>query len=812
MQNKPTPVALKYDRQIALARGSSRKELRWVNLQIPWSQLLAKLAMTTRTPESQAEYFAASKAVQDEIKDVGGFVGGTLAGGRRKAECVSFRTLVTLDADFATPGLHDKVLQLADFAMAVYSTHKHTPEKPRLRFLIPLARPVTAEEYKAVSRRLAADIGIDLFDDTTYDPSRLMYWPSTSRDAEYIFDYVDAPFADPDTLLATYTDWHDATQWPASERAGQEKQKLAERQGDPLTKPGMVGAFCRAYSIEKAIETFLPDIYEPCDIPNRYTYTKGSTVAGVVVYDDKFSYSHHGTDPASERLLNAFDMVRVHKFGERDKDAPASSPPGKLPSWKAMLDLCTNDAGVREMLAAEQLEAAKAEFGDAPDAMVETDARWRSKLVYDGNGKIKETINNAVLMLENDPRLAGRIGFNCFANRAVVMAPLPWNNKVGAAWTDADDAALRHYLEFTYKLGVGTKITDALAVVLERHAFHPVRDYLDALVWDGTPRVETMLIDYLGAEDCAYVRACTKKTLEAAVARVRDPGCKFDTMLVLVGAQGTGKSQLVDRLGREWYSDSLPNVTGKDAYEALQGYWLIEMAELTAAKQAEVEAVKHFISKREDVFRMAYGRRTTPFPRQCIFIGTTNNPDFLRDRTGNRRFWPVDIKPRNAPLSIWKHMTPEIVDQLWAEADRIYKKSEPLYLDDAAVAAEAMARQEQHTEDSTRGGIIRGYLERELPVDWNERDQIQRRDWLNGYEDPASVATKPRDRVCVLEIWVEALGGDPKVLTAPQTRELHEIMMSMKGWAKYDRAGGKLKFPIYGVQRAYIRNDDDLLS
>lgn len=810
MQLKLAPVD--NDRQIAIARGSSRKELKWRNTQLLWSQLLEKLAETTRTPETQAEYFAASKAVQDEIKDVGGFVGGTLAGGRRKADCVSFRQLVTLDADFATPGLHEKVLQLTEFAMAVYSTHKHTPDKPRLRFLIPLARPVTADEYKAISRRLAANIGIDLFDDTTYDPSRLMYWPSTSRDAEYIFDFADAPFIDPDQILATYDDWKDATQWPTSERAGQEKVKLAERQGDPLSKTGMVGAFCRAYDIDKAIETFLPDVYEACDIPNRYTYTKGSTVGGVVVYDNKFIYSHHGTDPASEKLLNAFDMVRIHRFGLRDADAPASAPPGKLPSWKAMIDLCTNDEGVREMLANEQLEAARAEFGDAPDEAKVTDARWAAKLVYDGNGKIKETINNAVLILENDPRLAGRIGYNSFANRAVVMGVLPWNNKVGAVWSDADDAALRHYIEFRWKLSVGTKVADALAVVLERHAFHPIRDYLDALAWDGTPRLETMLTDYLGAEDCAYVRACTKKTLVAAVARVRDPGVKFDTMLVLVGAQGTGKSQLVDRLGREWYSDSLPAVTGKDAYEALQGYWLIEMAELTAAKQAEVEAVKHFISKREDVFRVAYGRRTTPFPRQCIFIGTTNNPDFLRDRTGNRRFWPVDIQPWRAPLSIWKHMTPEIVDQLWAEADQLYKKGEPLYLEDAAVAFEALARQEQHTEESTRGGLIKAYLERELPCDWEERDSIQRRDWLNGYEDPAGVATKLRDRVCVLELWVEALSGDPKVLTPMQTRELHEIMMSMQGWAKYDRAGGKLKFPLYGVQRAYTRCDNDLLS
>jgi len=812
MQTTAKPLTLEYDGQIAIARGTSRKEMKWKNSQLPWSQFLSRLVETTRTPETQNEYFAMSKAVQDEIKDVGGFVGGTLSGGRRKAECVAFRQLVTLDADYATPGLQDKVLQLSDIAMAVYSTHKHTPAKPRLRFLIPLARPVTADEYKAVSRRLAADIGIDLFDDTTYDPARLMYWPSTSRDAEYIFDYADAPFVDPDKLLARYVDWHDSTEWPTSERAGQEKQKLADRQGDPLAKPGMVGAFCRAYDIDAAIAAFLPTVYEPCAIPGRYTYTKGSTVAGVVVYDNKFIYSHHGTDPASEKLLNAFDMVRLHMFGNRDTEAGPSTPPGKLPSYRAMIDFCAADAGVREALANENLAAAQAEFGDAPTPVTETDARWQAKLVYDGNGKIKETINNAVLILENDPRLAGRIGLNVFAQRIVILGELPWNKKVGAAWSDEDDAALRHYIEYRFKLGVAAKISDALAVVLKRHQFHPVQDYLDTLTWDGTPRVETLLVDYLGAEDCPYVRACTKKTLAAAVGRVRVPGIKFDTMLVLVGAQGTGKSQLVDRLGREWYSDSLPAVTGKDAYEALQGYWLIEMAELTAAKQAEVEAVKHFISKREDVFRMAYGRRTTPFPRQCIFVGTTNNPDFLRDRTGNRRFWPVDIDPKRAALNMWEHMTPDVVDQIWAEAERIFKAGEPLHLEDPRVAAAAFEHQEKHTEESTKAGLIRAYLEKDIPVDWDERDESERRDWLNGFVNADLVGTKARDRICVLELWCEALGGDPKMLTPMQTRELHEIMMSMKGWTKYEKAGGKLKFPIYGVQRGYVRDNDDLLS
>ncbi len=798
-------IQLETDTQLIIARGNSRKDIRWKNTTLAWSDLLARLATTTRTPELQAEYFAMTKAQQDDIKDVGGFVGGALSGGRRKSDTVTFRQLVALDADFAKPGLHHEIMLLAPHALAIYSTHKHTPEKPRLRVLIPLHRPVTPDEYKAIARRLAADIGIDYFDDSTYDPSRLMYWPSTSRDAEYLFEYTDAALANADEILASYPDWRDASFWPVSSRAKEERQKLADKQGDPLAKPGLVGAFCRAYDIPAALETFLADVYEPTEDPNRYTYTKGSTTGGLVVYDGGlFAYSHHGTDPAGGKLLNAFDLVRVHLFGAQDADTPASAPVNKLPSYRAMLTFCGEDKGVREALGRERLAIALDEFGAVPDEEPPADPDWLQKLELE-KGRFKETINNVVLILENDPFLAGRIGLNAFSQRPVTLRPLPWSKTPGSPWADADDAALRHYIERTYKIGSPGKIADALAVVLERHQFHPVRDYLDGLTWDGEARLDTVFIDYQGAEDCPYTRAVTRKCLVAAVARVRRPGVKFDYMPVLVGPQGTGKSQLIDRLGMGWYSDSLSTVSGKDAYEALQGYWLIEMGELTATRKAEVEAVKHFISKREDVFRVAYGRRTSAFPRQCIFIGTTNDQDFLRDKTGNRRFWPVDVDLTRARLDLWRHLTPEIVGQIWAEADLAYAAGEPLVLD-AETSAAAIERQEAHTEESSRMGPIMEYLAKPIPADWYELDALDRRDWLNGNHDAADPLLMQRKRVCILELWVEALGGEVKQLSPLMTRELHEIMRALPGWQAIGAGSGKLRFGYFGVQRGYIRS------
>lgn len=182
---------IRYDGMLPLAVGKSRSEKKWKNKQLPWSQILRKLEEPVKTPETYAEYMKLSKSRQDQIKDVGGFIGGSLKDGRRKAENVRERQVITLDADFAPAYMLEDMEMLTDYNYAVYSTHKHCPEKPRLRILIPLKRPVTPDEYEAVGRKLAEDIGIDYFDDTTYQPSRLMYWPSVSADGEYIFKYYE---------------------------------------------------------------------------------------------------------------------------------------------------------------------------------------------------------------------------------------------------------------------------------------------------------------------------------------------------------------------------------------------------------------------------------------------------------------------------------------------------------------------------------------------------------------------------------------------------------------------------------------------
>lgn len=784
------------DKALDIALGNSRKTKTWKNKPMHWSELLDRLATVTRTPETVAEYKAMSRTRQSEIKDVGGFVGGYCNHGNRSD--VRHRSLLCLDADFADADLWPDWKNQYGKAAAVYSTHKHTPDKPRLRLVVPLSRDVSPDEYQAIGRRVAAELGIDKFDDTSFQPQRLMYWPSCSYDGEYIFDYVDADFLNPDEVLATYHNWADVSSWPMSSRQAEIIKRSGAKQGDPLEKNGLVGAFCRAYyPIQDAIAEFIPE-YQPCGVPNRYTYTEGTTAAGVVVYDDKFTYSHHSTDPASGQTCNAWDLVRLHKFHELDADHDPDKPGTSRPSFKAMVDLAQNDPRVKLQLV-DDLQAKADDFEALPDDAAPDD--WKKRLEVSDKGGLAVTIDNVAVILEHDPKLAGALAVNDLTHNIEVKRGLPWRD-VGTSspWTDSDDAALRHYLERVYKISGKEKIFDAVNIMAEKNRFHPVRDYLDGCAWDGVPRVETVLIDYLGAEDNVYTRAVTRKTLAAAVARAYNPGCKFDYMLTIRGRQGIGKSAILAKMGGEWFSDTFGTMQGKEAYEQAIGVWIVEVGELAGMRKAEAETIKQYITKQKDRFRPAYGRRSQEFPRQCIFIGTTNEQTFLRDATGNRRFWVVDT-PNEPKLDLWSDLTPETVRLIWAEAVEIYRKGESLHL---PREIEKMARdiQETYEEENPRVGIIADYLDRKLPDGWDDLDTYTRRQWL----ETDAVGTNPRTAVCTLEIWAEALNGNPERMDWYAAKEIRDILAKFPEWRH--QGNRKLTIKPYGRQRYYIRKDD----
>ena len=465
-----------------------------------------------------------------------------------------------------------------------------------------------------------------------------------------------------------------------------------------------------------------------------------------------------------------------------------------------MQELAAADDRVRVTIGEERLAEVRQDF--APEEGGAEDNSWLTQMDVTKMGGYESTAKNVKLILEHDPALRGTAAIDDFAHRIVVLRDLPWRPRErSTTWMDSDDWSLRNYLEEIYGIRGKSTIEDALSEVTTRHAFNPLKDYLLGLTWDGIPRLDTVFIDYLGAEDTEFNRTITRKTLAAAVGRALEPGIKFDTVLTLIGRQGRGKTSLVRKLAHGWHSESLVTVQGKDAMEHIQGFWLIELGELAAIRKADFELVKQFISKQEDSFRAAYGRRTERYPRQCIFIATTNIADFIRDQTGGRRWWPMQVDKERQKMSHFEHLTEDVVGQIWAEAVDAFKDGEPLHL---SPDMEAIARelQEAHTDESPLAGLIYDFVDRPLPEGWAKFDLGERRDYIHGDGLDMPEGTVPRDRVCAMEVWVELLNGDPKKLTRTQSIEINDVLRKMKGW---DQPSGGIRFPHYGKQKGFVR-------
>ena len=744
------------DRRITISIGASRKSIDWRPQTLMLSELWSRLALPVRSAETLSVYLAMPKGQQDNLKDIGGFEAGTLSGPRRKADAVTGRDVLTLDLDNIPPHQTDTIIGQVDSlgpGYCIYSTRKHRPEAPRLRVLIPLDRTATAEEYEAVARRTAEWLGMNTMDPTTFEPSRLMYYGSCCADGEWVYRTADKPFLSVDGVLATYENWHDTTSWPRA--AGETTPRsLARRQTDPLTKRGVVGAFCRTYTITQAMD-LIPGTYEPAG-EGRYTYLGGSTTGGAVLYDDdKFLFSHHATDPCSGQLVNAWDLVRLHKFGHLDDEARPGTTGVSLPSWKAMADYARENAAVSALLDAEALEEIRQAFQplDGPEpaeGAVEDDGAWMSQLTRNSKGVLEITMNNLQLVLANAAELKGRLRLNLFSGRVEIHGTVPWIRPGTSPVINDDDLAhLRIFLEKPFKAKVGKN------------------DVVDAV---------------------------------AAVARIMTPGCKYDTMTVLVGKQGRHKSTILAKLGGAWFSDSLRTFGDKDSMETIQGTWINEVAEMQAMNKSEVDAVKMFLSKTNDYYRAAYAKYTVDRPRQCVFYGTTNSTECLVDLTGGRRFWVLDIDRQGRTKDVFEDLDRER-DQVWAEAMVRWQWGETLHL---PPEIEAVARevQEDHRTLHPWEEIIRNFLETEVPDDWASWDTAQRSAFYSGgarFEG----ALVPRTRVCAMEVWCEALDRKKGDMKKMDSREINSILERTPGW---HRAGLQRAGAPYGNQRCFQRD------
>ena len=795
-----------FNRDIHISTAGSRKATLWKQETILWADFVTRLSTPVRSEESFRSYITMPKARQDELKDVGGFVGGSLKGGRRKAGNVTGRDLITLDLDAIPEGGTDDVIRRVEglgCAYAIYSTRKHEPAKPRLRVILPTDRSVTAEEYEPLARSLANMIGISLCDPTTFEPSRLMFYPSVCADGQYVFTYGDKPPVSADGILDMFKDWHDWREWPQVPGHEDKQKALAAKQQDPAEKEGVIGAFCRTYSIYDVIEKFIPGVYSPVDgMDDRFTYAGGTTTGGAIVYEGgKFLFSHHATDPCSGKLVNAFDLLRLHKFGDLDEAAKPETPVNKLPSYSAACRFAVSDPTVSTTMNRERYDKVQEAFqGIHP----ESDVEWTKLLELSPNtGKPEKTIKNVETVINHDPALKGRIHFDSFAEYIVGVAPLPWSGRANGEgpfrWRDEDDAGLRDYMERILKFRSRDVIDDGLILAAKQSGFNPVTDYLDKLKWDGRPRLDNLLIDYLGAEDCNYTREVTRKAFTAAVARAKEPGVKFDTMTVIRGPQGIGKSTLLRLMGLSWYTNNLRSFEGKDAAELLQGIWIVEVDELDLMRKTDVREIKSYLSRTEDHYRAAYARKTEKHPRRCVFFGTTNDDEYLFDATGNRRFLPVEAGVTTATKNLFEELTEEEIGQVWAEAVVRWQMGESLILS-KEMEEEAEKRRRARTERDSLQGMIEQFVDRKIPADWLTWPKSARKMFWGGSMDIPQDKLVERDRICAAEIWSELLGEYTKAVPRKEAMRINNVLKMMDDW----EPSGVVNFgDDYGKQRGF---------
>lgn len=398
------------------------------------------------------------------------------------------------------------------------------------------------------------------------------------------------------------------------------------------------------------------------------------------------------------------------------------------------------------------------------------------KVDYDRDGneksrKVLQTVRNFEIIMENDSRVAGKIMFDEFAQQACLTGDVPWETGSNyRAWSSHDDSALFSVLQSDYGMNSRNDYFDALKNVSMRNRFHPVRNLLDSLKWNGKENIRQLLVDYLGAEDTEYTCQVMRLWMLGGVARVYHPGCKFDYTLILQGRQGIGKSTFLQLLAMDdtWFNDSLDSLDSDKAAQSLMGSWIIELAELKSLARTTggVDSIKRFLTATQDKYRMPYERRADVFLRQCIFSGTTNKSDFLQDETGNRRFLIIQTGVNEPKKSLFSTDAIRDIKEAWAQAVHIWKTEKPRLILPESCQEEAQRLQEDSMADDGKIGIITDYLE-------------------------------GKQRTCALEIWQEALNesGRPQKW---QASEIINIVLAIPGW---ERVKSPTRYGKYGQQK-----------
>lgn len=701
---------------------------------------------------------------------------------RTKMSVVS-RGALTLDVDYPGEGFKRKV-QSKDYAYIIHTTYSSTVEEPRYRLIVPLSRIVSPDEYHAAAAAVMADIGVEQFDAGSVQPERYMFRPSEAKKGLFWYEVHQGPLADVDDLLEDFQSDLSVIPMP----------KVGRNKRDPFALEGTVGAFNRAYSD-------FGDLIHEYDLPyesagaDRWHLVGASAAAGMGVCAPGLVYSHHANDPAYGQTCSAFDLARLHLFGHLDENAKPATPIHRLPSTDAMRDVATKDVRV-------VTELVGADFAASMDATAEaiengTLDDWRLAFQLNSRtGTPTDDVFNWDLIVANDPAFAG-LYYNELSMAIETDCDLPWRVVAPGRETvdSADRSSLMLYIEREYRIRpTRTYMDDLINDKANRRRVNPVLDYLKALKWDGVSRIETALP---GVRPTPYTRLAARKALTAAVARMYEPGIKWDHMLVFYGLEGLGKSFWVEKMSRG-YSSPLGRIGDKDTLITMQRSWVITSDEGHSLRKADFDAQKEFLTRTADVFRMPYEREAGVHKRHCVIWGSTNDDVFLRRQEGNRRFLIVKCEDK-VDFDV---LTDEYVDQVWAEAVHLYQQGERLWLteEESALAAD---HREPFTEEDALAGIIHEYVETLVPTDWSSMSPVDRQMWLQNRNDGMTpLGTERIDVICSLQIWVEALGQQLGRQKRVDLLEINTALKQLEGWVTVP---GRKRVPGYGPQLTFQR-------
>lgn len=720
-------------------------------------------------------------------KECGSYLLGTLRDGLRRSTHLLSRSCLTLDIDHPASDFLIKLYDvLSDYQFLWHTTWRSAPDEPRYRILVPLDCDVYPDLYSSIAQEIAGRLGIDQVDPASFSPVQYMFWPSAQNADWYQHGENDGrPLPTNDFKKDVVAD-------------DEAKRLIGKNKRDPFAIEGVVGAFNRAHDDwQELIETYsLP--YEKDGA--RWHLVGAKSVAGMGVIAPGIVYSHHANDPAFDHACSAFDLVRLHRFGSLDEKAKPNTPVTRLPSYRAMLDLAAEDADTRMEMVKDDFSGLEAT--DSPDVEVEEDPdddRWRGSLILaKGTGKPTADIQNRDLIARHDPVLR-TLQFNKLTMQVEMADDPPWRTlDASPEFSAIDSQALGMHLEREYHIELSSLQLDALVnSTALRTIVHPVKDYLEGLKWDGKHRMEYCLP---GAEVNDYTRLVARRMLIACVARVFEPGVKWDHVLILCGPEGLKKTWWTYRMSRGFYCQ-LGRLDNKDTLLAMHRSWWVVSDEAVTLDKARSEEQKEFFTRTEDVFRVPYGRAVAAHPRSCIFWGTTNDLTFLRRQEGNRRYVVVPCFKTVDP----KTMEDGYIDQVWAEALCEYRAHGLQPFSDTEMSMLEEMR-EPFVEEDDLTGRIQNYLDTRVPERWSTMSPENRILWLDmNKEDPTAGDTEIT-QVCSTQIWDECLRLPATMRDRAHLLAITNVLKSLPGWRALPR---NKRLPFYGPQLTFVRTESN---